>query len=124
MQWPVSTSPSCLAIRALCDDPGVDAVLAVVTPVMAATADDLAAAMLRATKGSAKPVLASLLAVAAPPAPLRDGHIPWYPSPEAAVHALARAAAYAAWRQRDPGVVPELDHIDPRGDRPIPVNRR
>jgi acyl-CoA synthetase (NDP forming) len=40
-----------------------------------------------------------------------DGHrsIPSYTFPEAAAHALSRAARHGEWRQRDPGVVMELD---------------
>src|SRR5450759_3339828 len=38
--------------------------------------------------------------------------VPSFRSPEAAVYALAKAAEYAEWRTRPPGVVPELDGID------------
>jgi acetyl coenzyme A synthetase (ADP forming)-like protein len=36
--------------------------------------------------------------------------IPTYIFPEAAAHALARAASHGEWRRRDPGVTTELDH--------------
>jgi acetyltransferase len=39
--------------------------------------------------------------------------VPAFASPEPAAHALARAAAYAEWRRRRPGAVPELDGFDP-----------
>jgi len=40
------------------------------------------------------------------------GSVPAFSSPEAAVRALGRAAAYAEWRRRPPGRVRELDRFD------------
>jgi len=102
------------AIRALLDEDGVDAALAVVTPVLGVSADDLAGAIARAAAQASKPVLACILAVDATPGALRDSHVPWYSSPEAAVRALARVMRYASWRdrERDPGHVPDLEGVD------------
>ncbi len=47
--------------------------------------------------------------IAAPPADVR---VPAFSSPEAAVRALGRAAAYAEWRRRPPGRVRELERFD------------
>ena len=98
---------------ALLADDGVDAVVVVATPVLSTTADALANAVARATIGTRKPVLTCILAVPESPATLRRAHIPWYSSPEAAVRALAHAAAYVRWRDRDAGTVPPLEDIDP-----------
>ena len=38
--------------------------------------------------------------------------VPVYADPDGAVRGLARACQYAAWRRRDPGVVPSLDGVD------------
>ncbi|MDH4363021.1 MAG: GNAT family N-acetyltransferase [Acidimicrobiia bacterium] len=76
---------------------------------------------------TAKPVLVSFLAWPDMPALLRPGQadpslggtgprakvqVPAFSSPEAAVRALGRAAAYAQWRRRPPGRVRELDRFD------------
>ena len=100
------------AVRAVVSDDAVDAVVVVVTPVLEPTADRLAAAIVRGAAGSAKPVLAAVLAVPRSPEALRDQRIPWYSSPEAALHALARAVRYAAWRRCDLGTVVVHDDID------------
>ena len=99
------------AVGDLLMDEGVDAVVVVLTPVLDADGEALAAAVARAAAGSTKPVAASVLAVPESPAILREQHIPWYSSPEAAVHALARAARYADWRRRDPGTVRRFDDV-------------
>jgi acyl-CoA synthetase (NDP forming) len=103
------------AIEAVLDDDSVDAVVAVVTPVLSADAEQIAAGVARAATGATKPVLACVLAVPEAPAVLRGDHVPWYSSPEAAVRALGRATRYAEWRRRDPGCAPALDGIDPDG---------
>ncbi|MEZ5408668.1 MAG: GNAT family N-acetyltransferase [Acidimicrobiales bacterium] len=77
---------------------------------------------------AAKPVVVSFLAWPDMPALLRpaptgprpDGlaaaspevSVPAFSSPEAAVRALGRAAAYAEWRRRPPGRTRELDRFD------------
>jgi len=107
------------AVRTLIADDAVDAVVAVVTPVLEPTADLLAAAIARGAAGSPKPVLAAVLAVPGSPAPLRDEQIPWFSSPEAALHALGRATRYADWRRQDPGTVIVHDDIDTAAARQI-----
>jgi acyl-CoA synthetase (NDP forming)/GNAT superfamily N-acetyltransferase len=98
-------------------DPGVDAVLALVLPT-AATGDLITA--LRAADVDV-PLAAVVLdqaetvrllpRAADPPPPRaagRRGAIPAYADSGAAARALARAAAYGAWRARPPGHVPEF----------------
>ena len=48
-----------------------------------------------------------------------SGGVPSFPSPEVAVAALARAAAYAEWRRRPAGEVPSLVDIDPDAARAV-----
>ncbi|MFC4533120.1 GNAT family N-acetyltransferase [Sphaerisporangium dianthi] len=90
------------AIEIVLADPGVDALFAVYTPPfgsgLAATRD----AVGTATAGSVKTVLACVMGRDG----LIDGRIPCYAFPEQAVHALRRAADYAAWRNR-PSEPPE-----------------
>jgi acetyltransferase len=121
----------------------VDAVLAVVVPPPHAGRRDHEAALggaLRAAGAGPLPVLASFLgadgvpdalavvpddgtgATTAEPgllrAPLR-GSVPSYASPEAAALALSRAVAYAEWRARPEGTVPELPGFEPDGARAV-----
>jgi acyl-CoA synthetase (NDP forming)/GNAT superfamily N-acetyltransferase len=107
-------------------DEGVDAVLALVLPT-AATGHLVAA--IRAADVSvpfAAVVLDQAEAVSLLPRAIGDedgvadqpGFVPSYAYPETAAHALARAAAYGAWRSRPPGRIPELGDVredDARG---------
>jgi acyl-CoA synthetase (NDP forming)/GNAT superfamily N-acetyltransferase len=100
-------------------DKGVDAVLALVLPT-AATGDLVAA--IRAADVRV-PIAAVVLdqaeAVNLLPRGIDAGKggtagpalIPSYACPEAAVHALAHAATYGAWRSRPPGHIPELGDV-------------
>jgi acetyl coenzyme A synthetase (ADP forming)-like protein len=96
------------ALAAALSDDAVDAVIAVATPTYAAAAEEVAATIGVAAKGSGKPVVACFLAWPDVPPLLADA-VPAFPAPEPAVRALGRAARYAAWRRRDPGAVPEVD---------------
>ncbi|MEO8889186.1 MAG: acetate--CoA ligase family protein, partial [Jatrophihabitantaceae bacterium] len=109
------------ALRAAVDDPGVDSVVVVFVPPLQRTAgQDVAEALRAVAATSAKPILSTFLGFEGMPealaaegesAPAR-GSVPSYPSPERAVRALARAVRYAAWRERPPSSVPQLDRID------------
>ncbi len=101
-------------------DPGVDAVLALVLPT-AATGDLITA--LRAAEVGV-PLAAVVLDQAEavrllPPAGNeapgrsagRTGSIPAYGDPQVAARALARAAAYGAWRARPPGQLPQFSDV-------------
>jgi acetyl coenzyme A synthetase (ADP forming)-like protein len=100
------------ATAAVLADEVVDAVLVIATPTFAAPPDEVAAAIGRAATRSDKPVVACFLAWPEMP-PMLPDDVPAFTAPEPAVRALGRAAAYADWRRRDPGTVPELDRIDP-----------
>jgi acetyl coenzyme A synthetase (ADP forming)-like protein len=104
-----SATPAVLeaAVAAVLADDGVDAVLVICTATFAAPAEETARIIHRLTSTADKPVAACLLAwpehAAGTP---RRGF--GYTAVESAVRALGRAADYAAWRRRDPGVVPHL----------------
>jgi len=102
----------CLELAAA--DEGVDAVLALVLPtaagdlVTAVRAADVRVPLAAVVLDQAESV--RLLAPSAGRAPGADpsGCIPAYCDPETAAAALARAAAYGAWRARAPGQAPVL----------------
>jgi acyl-CoA synthetase (NDP forming) len=103
------------AIRLVAEDPGVDAVVPVWTPVATTAADD-AMDQVVSNAPADKPVMVALLGEAA----VRDTRtrllaagVPEYPSPDRAVHALAAMVNYVRWREMPPRVVARF-----------PVNRR
>lgn len=81
-------------------------VVFVTAVVQRGSAESVAVALAEAATGGAKPLVATFLGVRGVPEVLRP--VPSYPSPEEAVRALARVAAYAEWRSRPTGEVPEL----------------
>ncbi|MCW2614440.1 MAG: CoA-binding domain protein [Frankiales bacterium] len=110
----------------------VDAVLAVVVPPPHAGALTPEGGSLGAQLGAVLttvgdgrlPLLASFLgtdgvppalAVPGPSGGPGRGSVPSWASPESAVLALSRAVAYAAWRARPEGTVPDLADVDPAG---------
>ncbi|NJP25291.1 GNAT family N-acetyltransferase [Microbispora sp. SCL1-1] len=103
------------AIATVLADPGVDAVLTVYTPPFGSGLDATREAIAAVTRNAAKPVLACL----AGHDELVDGRVPAYAFPEQAVHALARAAAHAAWRARPPASRENLPGIDSAAARRI-----
>ena len=102
------------AIAAVLDSADVDAVLVIFVPPLITQADDVARAVARASAAASKPVIANFLAESGTPLPLREGahHVPSFPFPEPAAHALAAAVRYARWRERPEGSVVELPDID------------
>jgi acetyl coenzyme A synthetase (ADP forming)-like protein len=105
------------ALRLTLADGRVDAALVICTPTFAAPPAGVADVLRRVAADQDKPVLGCFLA-APEISPLlgvnRAGaQVPAFASPEPAARALARAAAYAEWRRRPPGAVPELDGFDP-----------
>jgi acetyl coenzyme A synthetase (ADP forming)-like protein len=98
-------------------DPGLDALIALFVPPVVAGADEVAAAVGRATEGrDEKPVLTSLIA---------EGELPPavgltnFPYPESAARALGLAAARAEWLRRPAGFVPPLDGVDAARGRAV-----
>ncbi|MFC0006302.1 bifunctional acetate--CoA ligase family protein/GNAT family N-acetyltransferase [Micromonospora siamensis] len=98
------------ALAGAAADTGVDAVVAVFAPPLPGqlvdSEGDFTAALPDAASAG-KPVVATFLAGRVP------AGVPAYPSVEEAVRALARVTTYADWLRRPPGVLPELDRIDP-----------
>ncbi|MGH3375299.1 MAG: GNAT family N-acetyltransferase [Actinoallomurus sp.] len=90
-------------------DEGVDAVVTVFAPpVKGSRTADVAAAIVAAADGAAKPVVAAYLGERG----LLHGAVPSYPAPEDAVRAVAYAVRYAGWRRRPRGRVPEIPGVD------------
>jgi len=98
-------------------DPGVDAVIVVLTPQAMTDCAETARAILRAAKKTPdKTVLASFLGgpkIAEAVSILRKGGVPQYDSPESAVTTLGVMIDYVTWRNRPKRVV-----------KLFPVNRR
>ncbi len=105
------------ALRVLLDDPNVDSVLTVYTPIRPGSEVGIsrAIATVRADDPG-KPLLSCFLGLKGIPHELRarDGRpvVPFYSFPESAARALAAAVRYASWRERPVGTVPELTGID------------
>jgi acyl-CoA synthetase (NDP forming)/GNAT superfamily N-acetyltransferase len=104
----------CLELIAADDE--VDAMIALVLPT-AATGDLVAAIQQAASQKvmSRVPLAAVVLgqpeSVCMLPRAEGDGHLPAYAYPEAAAHAVARAARYGAWRTEPRGEVPTLPDV-------------
>jgi len=98
-----------LAMDVVLDDPNVDAVLVLLTPQAMTECSASAEAVVRISKARpGKPVLACFLGagkVAEAAQILRQGGIPQYGSPEAAVDAIEVMWSYARWRSRPKRVV-------------------
>lgn len=92
-------------LRLVLADDDVDAVIAIFVPPLVTDADDVARAIATAARDTAKPVVASFVGLASPPAPLvsPDVTVPNFSFPESAVRALAHASDYGRWRRRPPG---------------------
>ena len=105
------------ALRLVAGSGEVDALLALVTPHT--SAEQLAGVLLEASLAGPLPLVACYLGTDGVPDALCThadvvpgrGSVPSYASPEAAALALSRAAAYAAWRSRPQGEVPELTDV-------------
>jgi acetyl coenzyme A synthetase (ADP forming)-like protein len=114
------------ALPLLLADSGVDAVIALFVPAVSATADDVAAAIVRggAAAGGDKPVLAVVMSAEGVPRALREGTgaAAAFTYPESAARALGRAAERAEWLRRPLGFAPELEGVD-RGAAEAVVDR-
>jgi acetyl coenzyme A synthetase (ADP forming)-like protein len=111
------------ALPLLLADPHVDSAIVLFVPTVTATADEVAAAVERASAKaeSGKPVLAVVMTATGIPAALReaDGHVAAFAYPESAARALGRAAARASWLRRPHGNVPLPDDIDRRAGEQV-----
>jgi len=93
------------AIPILARDPSVDAVMVIFLPPLRLPEESVARAIVEAARevnAQGKPVVSVFLSSHGVPEALRtaDVRVPSYAFPEAAAIALARAAQYAAWRNR------------------------
>ncbi len=91
------------AVDLVLQDPGVDAVLAIYTPLTKGAEEPVAAAMARAHAGSPDlPLIAAFPGVPDAPAGLEAhagaGTVPFFEFPEPAVRALGKVVTYALWR--------------------------
>jgi acetyl coenzyme A synthetase (ADP forming)-like protein len=104
------------ALQIVLDDESIDAVICICTPTFAAPPAAIAQVLTRVAATRHKPVLGCLLAWPEGTPLLAGGSeasdVPAFSSPEPAARALARAAAYAEWKRRPPGAVPDLDGFD------------
>ena len=104
------------ALPPLLADPGIDAVIALFVPAASVAAEGVGTAISMAVAEADqpdKPVLASILAAAGPPATLRSAaHVPAFSYPEAAAAALGRAVEYGEWLRHSAGSVVHLDDVD------------
>jgi acetate---CoA ligase (ADP-forming) len=103
-------------------DPRVDAVIALFVPPVVARADDVAAAIARASSTQEeKPVLAVVISPEGTPPELRDGprRIAAFAYPESAARALGHAAERGDWLRRPAGAAPLLGGIDRAAARAV-----
>jgi acyl-CoA synthetase (NDP forming) len=108
------------ALPLLLADSDVDAVIALFAPAAVAAADQVAAALARASAGSTKPVLAVVMTSAGVPAPLEGGgRVTAFTYPESAARALGRAVQRATWLRRPEGVLRRPDGIEPHRGRDV-----
>ena len=87
-------------------DPGIDAVIVLFVPPVVAGAEEVAAAIVRASEPDAvdgKPVLACVISQTGTPAELRSASVAAFDYPESAARALGRAADRAEWLRRPQG---------------------
>ncbi len=105
------------ALDAVLRDPAVDAVVTVFVPPLRTPPPVVARVLSQAATGATKPVISTFLAFSDRHGKGGDearslGGVALFPSPEEAVAALARTAAYAEWRRQPEGQIPSLDDID------------
>ncbi len=105
------------ALRVVLADDTIDAALVIFAPPLVTRAVDVARAIAAAARDAGpKPVIACFLGREGVPDELRGDEehrtIPSFAFPEAAAHALGRAADLAEWRRQPVGDVPAFADID------------
>ena len=99
------------ALEAVLADDAVDSVLVIFIPPLVTKLEDVAAAVRRAAEHqTGKPVVGIFMSAKGAVAAVAP--IPCYQFPEAAAVALARAAAYGAWRAQPVSPVKEFEDAD------------
>jgi acetyl coenzyme A synthetase (ADP forming)-like protein len=102
------------ALRLLCADENVDAVIVLFVPPIVTEPTAVADAIRRGAEGSTKPVLTCFMGThGVPPAlsSLREGRFPSYAFPEAAAIALSRAVRYGKWLRKPEGAMPAFADV-------------
>jgi acyl-CoA synthetase (NDP forming)/GNAT superfamily N-acetyltransferase len=115
------------ALSSVLADPVIDAVVTLFIPALYKPDTAVAKVLSAASTNGTKPVVSVYLGFGGfPLAPQGDpgdapprGSVPSFPSPDVAVAALARTAAYAEWRRRREGVVPVIAGVDEDGAREL-----
>lgn len=93
-------------------DDNIDAVVVIFIPPLVTDADEVAAAITRASAAAPnKPIAGVFMRSEAAPDALAA--IPCFSFPEPAAIALAKIAAYAEWRAETPGRVPAINDLQP-----------
>ncbi len=120
------------ALDAAIDDPDVDSVVAVYTPPLNVSGEEVANVLAAIGEQSDKPLVSTFLGVEGVPELLRvpdvagstagRGSVPSYPAVEAAVRALARVVDYAVWLRTPDGAPLDSAAVDEDTARGI-VNR-
>lgn len=104
----------------------VDAAVVIYMPPIPGDAAAVGAELLRVSRGSGKPVLATFEGHLGMRDDLRTGDahgsIPSYAAPEEAIRALAHVVRYAAWRERPSVPPPALEDIDIEAARDMVAN--
>ncbi len=106
------------AVTAVLSDPGVQSLLAIITPTPLIPRAELTEALRAAAETTTKPVLVTEVGSDAvsgvlPGASPGSRRIPAYAFPETAIRAVSRACEYRAFRDRPTGTVPEFPDIRP-----------
>ncbi len=110
------------AVREARADPAVGAVLVLFTLLQTDEPDALEEAIVAAASEPGPPVIASFLGRGGRlTARGSETSVPTFAFPEAGVEALARVTAYAAWRARPIGSIPELADVDVDAARDVAV---
>ncbi len=105
------------SLEILLDSGEVDAVIAIFIPPLLTRVEQVTEEIAAAAgaAGPKIPVLQVLMSAGAERGTPAAGHaLPTYRFPEDAARALARVAHHAEWRSRDPGSIPDFEHL--RGD--------
>jgi len=102
-------------IRAVANDPNVDALIVIFIPPMALRPEEVADEILKAARklDGRIPILSTFMASHGSPEILSDGQnfIPSYPFPEAAARALACAVQYGKWLAKPEGDLPDITDV-------------
>jgi acetate---CoA ligase (ADP-forming) len=101
-------------VRAVAEDPQIDAVVAMFTSLEMIDGPSVAAGIVRGARGCGKPVLVCFMGNVRSREAIdimRGEGLPVYTFPEDAAYALAAMVRYRRWQERPAGVVPRFDDV-------------